>query len=439
MIKLPIKSILLLASTVLSISCWADTLQQAVARAIQLNPEVREAATHKLTTDQQLREQEAGYLPTLDLSGGYGSQQSNNPNGVASSGSDAEVLGRTEAALSLNQNLFRGFATKNEVKRFKYTVKSAAYKAGSTAENIGLNVVEQYLDMLRHQQFVQLAQSNLAVCQGVLKAIRKRTEAGVGKRADYEQAEGRVALAQSEVVQQQQALLDTEAAYIRAVGSPPLHLTPPGAPPQGRLPASQIGLLHLSMTNNPALKSANADLMAARAEHATSKSKNYPEVDLVLRADRDTNLDGQPGVSNSNLAIVRGTWNLYNGGADLAKQRETAYQVQEAAETRSRIIWQLEEDARIAWDAWKESARQLPSLKNHETYSLSTFHAYKEQYDIGQRTLLDVLDAQNEYYQASLSYLTAEYTEMFARYHILNITGSLLPYLGVSPPVEARL
>jgi outer membrane protein, adhesin transport system len=420
-------------------SSWGDTLQQVVARAIQLNPDVQLAATHKLTTDQQLRQQQAGYLPTLDLSGGAGSQESDNPNSIASANSNSEVLGRTESALSLTQNLFKGFATKYDVSRLKYNVKSAAYKAGSTSEDTALNTVEQYLEMLRHQQFVQLAENNLSVNQGVLKAIRKRTESGVGKRADYEQAKGRVALAQSEVIQQQQALLDTEAAYMHVVGSPPLRLVSPGAPPPSQLPASETQFLHVSLANNPVLKATNADLMAARALHSSSKSKNYPQVDLVLRADRDTNLDGQPGVNNSNLAMVRGTWNLYNGGADLAKQRETAYQIQEAAETRSRVIWQIRSDAAVSWDAWKQSVRALPSLKDHQTYSLETFHAYKEQYEIGQRTLLDVLDAQNEYYQASLNYLTATYTEMFARYRILNITGSLLPYLGVAPPVEARL
>lgn len=429
--------ILLLTTLVFSPLSVADTLEDAVNTAIKLNPEVRTAIDRRWEAEQQLKQQKAGYLPSVDLAGGEGTQNTVSPNSSFDTDSNGVTLERSESSLTLTENLFKGFGTKNDVKRSTYNVESAAYKTSGVAEDIALQASEQYLEVLRHQEFVVLAQRNLGILKNISEMIKMRTEAGIAKRADYDQAQGRLALANNDLVAQQRDLNDANFLYQRVIGVTPRTLRSPNPPTLSQLPATEEHAVQQAINNNPNLRAANADIIAAYAQHASSKSANYPEINLVLNGRRDYNLDGQPGANDSNEAMVRGSWNLYKGGADIAKQRETAYQAQEAIDTRNRTIWEIQKNVQVSWNAWKEAERSLQYLKAHRDFSLSTFHSYQLQYKIGQRTLLDVLDAQNEYYRASLDYITGKYTEIFARYRILNTMGSLLSYLRVSAPIEA--
>lgn len=416
----------------------AQSLTQSVLTAMQQNPDVRFAAIHRWTTEMQLSQQKAGYLPVVELAGGTGYEDSNNPTAaaLAAAGNDT-VLQRNESSLSIIQNLFAGFSTVNEVERLTETVNAAAYNVNGTAQDTALLVTEKYLEILRHQQFVEESKKNLEVHKKVFGMIRDRSEAGISKEADLDQAEGRLALADANLIAEEAALIDAETAYMRVVGQYPNKLFMPVPPSKGHFPESERQAVTMALHKNPTLKSANADIGAAKAQHETSKHTNLPRIDAVLSASRNNNLDGQPGVNNDDLAMLRGTWNLFNGGADVARQKETAYQVQEAAEIRNRTVLQIRESMGFSWNAWKSSARRLAPLAQHRKASKATVDAYAEQFKIGQRTLLDLLDAQNEYFQSRLNYITGEYTERYARYRILNVMGNLMQYLGVPLPAES--
>jgi adhesin transport system outer membrane protein len=432
-------ALFLAGSLTLSSVVMADTLHDAVVCAIRMNPDVRFAATHRLTTDEQLKQQKAGYLPTLDLAAGDGFQNTNSPNSAAIYPGSVARLNRVESALTLDQNLFKGFATKNEVHRLRETVRAAAYKTSGTSEDVALKVVEQYLEILRRQKLVQLAHENYEAHTGTGSMIGERSKAGISPSSDLTQADGRLASAHSSLIAEKGNLEDAKAGYIRVVGIPANNLVAPRIPADSDLPQTEKQAIEEALANHPTLKSANADVAAARAQHETSKSTSYPQIDLVFSATRNDNLDGQPGVNNDEKAMLRGTWNLFKGGQDIARQHETAYQIQEAKDVRNRTIWEIQENTRLSWDAWKTSKDRLKYLKEHRDLSRQTIAAYQDQFKLNQRTLLDVLDSQNEYYQSSVDYVTAEYTLMYAKYRLLNSLGRLMDYVGVALPAEAKV
>jgi len=434
-----IKPAAFLLGITLSSVIFADTLRDAIECAMRLNPDVRFAATHRWTTEEQLKQQKAGYLPTLDLAAGEGFQDSDNVTASALYSGNQARLTRTESSLTLDQNLFNGFATTSEVHRLKATVRSAAYKAGGTSEDVGLKVTEQYLEILRREKLAALARDNLAVLQGTTGMIGERTRAGISRTADLNQADGRLALARATIIAEDGNLEDAKTSYRQVVGIAPKGLSKPRAPQDAALPSTEEEAIAIAIENHPTLKSANADIAAARAQHETSKSTNYPQIDIVLSASRNRNLDGQPGVNNDEKAMLRGTWNLFKGGQDMARQRETAYETQEAIETRNRTLWQVQETTRLSWNAWHVSAQRMKSLEGHRDFSGKTVQAYKDQFKLGQRTLLDWLNAQDELYQANVDYVTAQYTELYARFRLLNSMGKLMDYIGVSRPVEASV
>lgn len=444
MIKSFIKPVILskhalLCMTLLAASAAsAETLKQSVEMAIKQNPDVRFAATHRSTTEMQLLQQKARYLPVIDAAGGIGYEKSKNPTASAlNPTTDNSRLTRKESSLSLVQNLFAGFSTINEVDRLTETVNAAAYNVNGTAQDTALSVTEKYLEILRHEQFVAEAKKNLAEHQRIYNMIKDRSGAGLSKGADVEQAEGRLALARANVIAEEAGLTDAKTAYMRVVGSFPKSVHFPVIPPRGYLPKSEKQGVTTALHNNPILKSANADINAAKAQHNTSKHTNYPRVDAVLSGSWNENLDGQPGPNDDQLAMLRGTWNLFNGGADISRQRETACQIQEAAEVRNRTILQIKESMGYSWNAWKSSEQRLVPLAEHQRAAKATLDAYGEEFKLGQRTLLDLLDAQNEYFQARLNYITGEFTETYARYRILNVEGRLLQCLGIPLPPES--
>lgn len=440
-IKTPsfVKPIIFLLGITLSSSGFADTLRDAIECAMHLNPDVRFAAAHRWTTEEQLQQQKAGYYPVLDLAAGEGLQNSNNPTSHSFFNGQEMELTRTESSLSLTENLFRGFATKNEVSRLQETVKAAAYKTGGTAEDVALKAAAQYLEVLRHQKLVVVAKENLVTHENSQGMISQRTEAGISRAADLAQADARLASAHASWIAEVGNLVDAQTSYIRAIGEPPHDLVQPSTPSDSQLPATEAKAIDEALANNPTLKSANADVLAARAQHETSKAPDYPSIDLVFSASRNNNLDGDPGVNNDEKAMVRGTWNLFKGGQDVARQHETAYQVQEALDVRNRTIWQIREDTRLSWNAWKVSQDRLKFLKEHRDYAAETVNAYRDQFKLNQRTLLDLLDAENEYFSAASDYITAQYTEMYAKYRLLNSMGKLMAYVGVARPVEANI
>jgi adhesin transport system outer membrane protein len=406
--------------------------------ALKQNPDVRFAATHRSTTEMQLLQQKARYYPVVEIAGGIGYEKSRNPTASAlNSAGDGITLTRKESSLSLVQNLFAGFSTVNEVDRLTQTVNAAAHNVNGTAQDTALLVVEKYLEILRHQQFVAEAKANLAAHQRVSGMIGDRSESGVSKGADLDQAHGRLALARANVIAEEAGLADAETAYMRVVGSYPKKLFRPLPPTEGYLPKSEKQAVLIALENNPILKSANSDISAAKAQHKTSKHTNLPRIDAVLSGSRNANLDGQPGPNDDQLAMVRGTWNLFNGGADVSRQRETAYQVQEASEVRNRTVLQIRESMGFSWNAWKSSAKRLIPLGEHRRAAKATLDAYGEEFKLGDRTLLDLLDAQNEYYQSRLNYITGEFTEMYAKYRIFNVMGTLLQCLNIPLPPES--
>ena len=136
--------------------------------------------------------------------------------------------------------------------------------------------------------------------------------------------------------------------------------------------------------------------------------------------------------------MVRVKYNLFSGGKDVSKDRETAYKVNEAKEIQQRAYRQVVEGVSLAWNAYEMLAPQKQFIREHVVAAKQTQVAYVQQFNLGQRTLLDLLDTENELFEARKDYLQTEYDEIAARYRVLNATGDLLDSLRVTRPGEWR-
>ena len=417
-----------------SLAVSAQSLPEAIQTAIDNHPELRASASSRLSAEEDLRGARAGYYPTVDLTGGYGREGTDSP-ATRAAGEHWEKLNRGEGALRLGQMLFDGFATANEVGRNVATVNSRAYRVLSTAEQIGLATADAYHQVLMRREMVRLAEENMRSHERVHDQIRLRSERGVGRNADLDQAEARLALARNNLVTEQANLADAEAVYYSIVSQPPGDLTLP-APITGMLPESVEAALQ-DIPNNPYIKTAEADRTAAERQYEAAKSPFYPRFDLELSRNFDNDLDGTDGHYNEWQAMVRMRYNLFNGGRDKARMASSAHQINEAIEIRNNAYRQLSEELRLAWNAMDSARKQVPIAQQYVDHTVRVREAYRSQFNIGERTLLDLLDSENELFTAQRRLTETRFSEYLAQYRLLAVAGELLRSQSVVPPAES--
>lgn len=435
-----IKSLVLVTSLVASAPSFSQSLNQAVSQALRTNPDVQFDAASRLAVGEELKQAKAGFFPTIEARAGIGRESTTNPTSQAVSGTNNRTMNRREASIELRQNVFDGGANINESERQRSHLHSASYKLVGTAEDTALKVSEAYINVLRHQHGVQILKDSLAEHERILDMIRERSDSGLGRKADFVQAEGRLHLARANLVAERAHLRDACTEFMRVVGYWPKNLRWPRVPKRRQLPRSKAAAIHLAHKNHPTLKSITADVAAAEAQHRTAKSFMFPRVDLVVGMGRNKNLDGIRGINHDNYLMLRGSYTLYSGGKILARHRETIYRIQEANEVRNRTMMQMDEHVRLSWNAYRSVNDRLVHLRAHKESAKETLDAYQEQFkNRGDRTLLDVLDSMNEFYQAKLDYNSALHDEIYSRFRIMNSTGSLLRYLHVSVPEVAKV
>lgn len=413
----------------------AQPLKDAVELTLKTSPDVLSTGHRRLSVDQEIKQARGGYYPKIDLNLGWGRERTDSP--VTRATDPGGVwLDRREAGVNLTQMLFDGFAVKSEVERHTARADSAAYGVLGASENAALKVVDAYLEVLRRGELVQLTKDNLAVHQRTFDQIKMRSDAGVGRKADMDQILARVALAQANVMAAESNAREAEITFQRVVGQMPQALTKPDAPDQA-MPKDMQSAIDIAIANHPILKSAMADVEAAQAQHRTAKSLHSPRVDLEVGYNDNDNIGGLRGQNENLIAMLRVRYNLFRGGSDQARIGQTASAINEATEISHKTLREVEESTRLSWNAYTTAQQRLEPLKQHSEAMDTTREAYNKQFNIGQRTLLDLLDAENEYFTARSNYLTGQYVVLFGKYRVLGSTGKLLESLNVAPPVEA--
>ena len=413
----------------------AETLQQAVQTMIETNPDVRSVAHNRLARDEEVRQAKANYFPTLDVEAGTGKDYVDKP-------SYYDDLNPQQARIGLRQNLFAGLSTMNEVERQKARVQSEAFVVRSTADNTALKVVNVYLEVLKNEAIVDLAKENLTLHQRIADQIKLRSESGVDRLADMDQIQSRLNLAQSNLVVAEQNLFDAQTNYNAVVGNPPLQLTRPESP-VGMIPATLEDAEQIALAGHPQLKSASADLEARHKQDEVAKSPFMPIIDLEADKiwEEETSFSSYyDGEEREDLRVfLRFRYNLFNGWRDEARKSETVHLINEAREIKNHTHRQVVESIRLSWQSHEAAKKKTNYLNQRLQFAAKTASAYTKQWNIGQRSLLDVLDAEAERIDSARQLVTAEYEGLYSQYRILNGTGKLVPSLDLLWPAEGSV
>jgi len=404
----------------------AMELAPTVEDAIMHSPEFREQIKVHQGVNADLKGAEGSWYPVIDLGAGIGLEEIERENSALNSS-----LTRTETNIRLTENLFEGFGTENEIARQQARLDAAAYTSQSKANKIALDMVSAYIILQKEQELQQLSMENKLTHERILDQITQRSDAGIGNQVEVDQAKARLALANSNLAAAKNNYSDALTSFHRVLGRlPDNELIKPSL--DYNFPATLEEATNIALLQHPTLRSANADIAEARAQHDAAARFYYPRVDLEIEQTFDDNISGIRGKNQNFQAMLRMRYNLYNGGKDTANRDRTASAVQQSAEIRNNTRRQTIENLRYAWDARQMIGVQLEYVKQQIKLTHETLVGYRKQFSLGRRSLLDLLNTEDEYISALRKLVESESEHSIAEYRILNGMGKLIEVLNIN-------
>lgn len=404
----------------------ADPLKDTVQRAISTNPEVTAKLNAFRAAVDEVDVARGAYYPRVDLTADANRTRDR-------IGATSQSLNSAGVALSATQLLWDGFATMNQVDRLGHARLVRYFEFIEASEQVAQEGVRAYADVLRARRLVKLAEDNYVQHRHVTDQSNSRVRAGVGRGVDLEQAGARLALAESNLATETSNLHDVTERYRRIVGSlPPVDLPMAGGLDKG-LPTTAGTLLEQTSRRSASVAAAVENLRAAQSQSREREGNLYqPRVEARVRAAAGTNLDGVPDQRRDTTAGLALNWNLYNGGSDKARVRQAANLLSQAADQRDKACRDARQTAAIAFHDIQKLTEQLSYLDRHVLASEKVRDAYRQQFDIGQRTLLDLLNSENELYGARRAYTNAELDLVIAKARTHAAASSLVAVLGLT-------
>jgi adhesin transport system outer membrane protein len=332
--------------------------------------------------------------------------------------------------------LFDGFASINDIWRQSARVNAAAFRVKERTELIALDAAEAYVDVVRYMRLIELGQQNVAIHEKIFSNVNSRFTGGRAGEGDLETARERVENARATLAEFRRSLEDGRAKYRRVVGLEPHNLRFPG--PLSGLPATRDEALAVAVRFNPTIRAAQADVDAAKYAFKVTDGAFVPNLSLEGRATHSDNTYPYLGVTHDDYSgKVVMSWDIFRGGQDAWRRNEMAERHTEATMRHARLQRDALESIDKAWAGRTVTATRVAALTRQLQADRKAIAAYEKEYELGQRSLIDLLNAQNQYFNAAVSLTSSRGVIVFADYQMLAAMGTLLEYLKAPPPVDA--
>lgn len=406
--------------TTLITSLFAEQPYNIINNSVENHPDVNRQMKYYNGVLQDLEIAKSDNLPTLDYRGEIGQGR------YAKEDIDTSKSTYWKNNLTLKQNLFRGYKTQSEVEQNEARISEAAYTVLDRANTVAIDTMSAYVEVLKENELTKLFKENVQNHINILAKIEERSDAGIGKKSDVLQTQSRLDLAYSNLIVQQNNFEDTLTQYHFIVGRhfDQKEFIVPKA--NFNMPANINEAAYLALLQNPSVKALKSSIIAKKAEYKKSRSELYPVLDAVLSQDWENNADGYDGREDTTSIGLVARWNLYRGGADEAGKLKAFEGLNEEKRNLRRIQRDVIKQARLAYMAYQAYTPQIEYLQEHVLKSKQTLDAYEEEYSLGRRDLLAILDAQKEYNAAQQTLITAEHNLLLSKYRVASAINELL-------------
>jgi adhesin transport system outer membrane protein len=413
----------------------AIELRDAVQAALQTNPEIRQAIHNKEATLREREQAEGLWLPRISVEASAGVRQLKNPTrrniGIAD-----ETLYPLEALATADQLLLDMGGRNAEIRRQASRTDAAAARVEERSEFVALNVARAYIDYVLQQRLVAISEDNATFHERLAGDLREGVAKGSISIADQQQAEERLQSARARVTEAREDLENAGIQFRTLAGVPIDSVSMPPDVSQC-MPATLEEAEALARQNNPRVQESIADLSTARELITAAKSDMGPRFNLEGTARVGDDIDGFEGHTTDLGARVVMRWLVFNGGTNIKNVREQQARADEAHARLFEMTRRAEEDTRSAWSRMTNQARLATELETQSRVADDLLLSYREQFNVGRRSLLDVLDAQNTRQNVQAQAETARMSRLYAQYRVLASSNRLIECLGVQMPQAA--
>ncbi|WP_350334174.1 TolC family outer membrane protein [Coralliovum pocilloporae] len=397
----------------------AETLPSALAAAYSKNPTLNAARAGVRATDEGVPQALSGYRPTVTLNGDVTATDTNAPGGVGRS-QDAGV------SLNIIQPIFRGFRTVNATKAAESSVLAAREGLRNTEQTVFLNVATAFMDVVQATTVVGLRDQNIAFLKEQLRAARERLNVGEGTRTDVAQAQARLSAAESQYNLAKSDLITARASYRQFVGHQPRSLRP-GLSISRFLPRSLNQAMDQALGGHPAILSAlhNRDVAAFNVD--TIQGELYPTVTLEGSVSQRYGLDSDTNPDDIRSASIVGRLNvpIYQGGSVYSRVRQAKQQLGQSELEVDVARDQIRAAVLSSWGAFDAARASVIAARSQVRAAQLALEGVIEERKVGQRTTLDVLDAQSELIDAKIALSQAQRDRVVAAFSLLSSVGTL--------------
>lgn len=425
---------LILAALAASPALAVD-LREAVQSALGNNPEISQATANRTAIEEERRQAQGLYGPRVSVEGSAGVRRLENQTRRALNIAD-DTLYPLEADLTAEQVLIDFGRNRAELSRQASRTDGAAHRVEERSEFVALNVSRSYIDYLLQQRIVAAAQDNLSFHERLVGDLREGVARGSISLADQQQAEERLQAARARLTEAMEEQENAAIAFHRIAGVP---IGQPTMPPDisSNLPPNVDNAVDLARANNPRVLEALADLDAASAVTYGARAELAPRISAEGRIRIGDDIDGFRGRTEDYLARILLRWTIFSSGINQARVREASSRESEQRFRVHQAGREAEADVRTAWNRLESQTRLVGELEQQSRVSDDLLISYREQFNVGRRSLLDVLDAQNTRYNVQVQAETARLAQLFAQYRVLAASNRLLEALNVTPPASA--
>lgn len=412
----------------------ALSVNDAVLYVLETNPEIKAAEANKQAIEFELDQSKAFRVPKFEIEAWAGSSLNNGTTTSDLTASDDAITGY-QVRGRMTQVLFDGFRIRSEIERQAYRVDAAALRVLERSEFLSLEAVRLYADVIRARRLVGLAKNNLTYHQGLYDRLQGGFDSGTLPVGDIQQAQERVFLAEDTLISFQLDAQDIEDNFLEVVGVKPQNL---GSLPAigGAMPGSLDQALGVARRNNPTVRFTQADVGTAEARAREANANRYPTLNLEADVLSGRDVNGFEGdVEDARVGLVLRY--EFQGGRKRAARQE---QVRRTSQSRAEMLQQarrVDKEVRNSWANLEAAQRRMGIVRDQANLSRDLRATYEEEYDVGVRSLLDILNTQNALFQAEANLVNAEMLQQYVRFRVLASMGMLLSTLGIEPSEDA--
>ncbi len=405
----------------------ARPLQDELADLLKYHPQIEAARKAVSSKGEGVNQALAGFYPTVTVNSAIGPAIIDNPSTRARQADTKDhVRTKNTAGLTVTQNLFKGFSTTSLTKTAQLNQEVSSITLENALQNVLFEGISAYIDVLRQKCLVELSRSSEDTIQTQLNLVDERVRRGSGIAVDVLQAKSRLQIAKERRVNFEGAKEDAVTRFRQLFNSAPnIDAMMDPMPPVELLPSDLLAAIKIALEENPAVSNSNTTIDVARERQRTVDSEYYPNLDLVAEANYQKHDDTTIGTRRDYSLVLEANWSLFSGFSTKASAAQAAYDYGSSKDNHMFIVRRVEEQTRLSWQALLTVRERVELLENAVNIASEVFDARQKLREAGKETVINVLDAESEIFNAQINYTTASYDERVAVYQMLLAMGRL--------------